>query len=59
MRKESLEFLKELVTTPSPSGFEEDIQQVCEAYATPFVDEVYKDVHGNQYYVKNIRQDVA
>lgn len=53
MRKESVEFLKKLVTTPSPSGFEAEAQQVCRAYAEPFSDEVYKDVHGNQYHVKN------
>lgn len=53
MRKASIEFLKNLVTTPSPSGFEEKIQAVCADYAAPYVDEVYKDVHGNQYAVRN------
>ena len=53
MRKESLDFLKELVTTPSPSGFEEAVQKVCNQYAAPYVDKVYKDVHGNQYAVRN------
>jgi endoglucanase len=53
MRKESLEFLKTLVTTPSPSGFEEEIQAVCKNYVTSYVDDVFKDVHGNQYAVRN------
>jgi len=53
MRKESLEFLKNLVTTPSPSGFESEIQKVCASYVKPYVDKVYKDVHGNQYAVRN------
>jgi len=53
MRKESLGFLRALVTTPSPSGFEEEVQKVCRKYVEPFVDKVYKDVHGNQYAVKN------
>jgi len=53
MRKESLNFLKQLLSTPSPSGFEEKIQQVCKAYAKPYVEKIYKDVHGNQYHVKN------
>jgi len=53
MRKESYAFLRTLLDTPSPSGFEEQIQQVCRAYAEPFVDKVFKDVHGNQYYVRN------
>jgi len=53
MRNESLEFLKRLVTTPSPSGFEEEVQEVCRHYAQPNADRIYKDVHGNQYAVKN------
>ncbi|HRK35166.1 MAG TPA: M42 family metallopeptidase [Candidatus Hydrogenedentes bacterium] len=53
MRKQSLDFLKKLLSTPSPSGFEERIQAVCKAYAKPYVDKIYKDVHGNQYHVKN------
>ncbi len=53
MRKESLDFLKKLVTTPSPSGFESQVQKVCAKYAKPFVDSIYKDVHGNQYHVLN------
>ncbi len=53
MRKESLDFLKKLLSTPSPSGYESEIQKVCKAYAKPFVDDIYKDVHGNQYHVRN------
>ncbi|MEA3366338.1 MAG: M42 family metallopeptidase [Candidatus Hydrogenedentes bacterium] len=53
MRKQSLEFLKTLVTTSSPSGFEEEIQSICKEYVKPYVDDVYKDVHGNQYAVRN------
>lgn len=58
MRKESLEFLRNLVTTPSPSGFESEIQKVCKAYAKPFTDKIYKDVHGNQYHVKNPKAEL-
>jgi endoglucanase len=53
MRKESLTFLKKLLSTPSPSGFEPKIQKVCKDYAAPYVDKIYKDVHGNQFHVKN------
>ena len=53
MRKASLKFLKDLLSTPSPSGFESDIQKVVELYVAPLVDTVYKDVHGNQYAVRN------
>lgn len=53
MRKESLTFLKKLLSTPSPSGYESKIQKVVKSYVSPYVDEVYKDVHGNQYSVRN------
>ncbi|MBP8128921.1 MAG: M42 family metallopeptidase [Candidatus Hydrogenedentes bacterium] len=53
MRQESLDFLKRLLSTPSPSGFEERVQAACREYVAPYVDEVYKDVHGNQYAVRN------
>jgi endoglucanase len=53
MRKESLAFLKNLLSTASPSGSEERIQEVCKRYAKPYVDQIYKDVHGNQYHVRN------
>lgn len=55
MRKESLDFLKKLLDTPSPSGSESKIQAICKAYARPYVNSIYKDVHGNQIYVKNPR----
>jgi len=58
MRKESLDFLKKLLATPSPSGFEEKIQRVCRKYMEPLVDEIYNDVHGNQYHVLNKGADL-
>lgn len=53
MRKESLAFLESLIATASPSGSEEKIQEVCKSYVAPYVEKVYKDVHGNQYAVRN------
>jgi len=53
VRKDSLTFLTKLVTTPSPSGFEQEVQKVCRDYVTPYVDKVHKDVHGNQFAVRN------
>jgi putative aminopeptidase FrvX len=53
MRKQSLDFLKSLLATPSPSGFESPIQKVVAEYVKPFVDKSYKDVHGNHYAVRN------
>ncbi len=58
MRKESYAFLKQLLATPSPSGFEEEIQKVCADYVAPYADAVYKDRHGNQYHVKNKDADL-
>lgn len=58
MRKESLQFLKKLLSTPSPSGFESSIQKVCAAYMEPYADKIYKDVHGNQYYVRNEKAEL-
>ncbi len=58
MRKQSLDFLQSLLSTPSPSGYEQEIQKVCRAYAEPFTEEIYKDVHGNQYHVVNKKADI-
>ena len=43
----SLEFLKLLLDTPSPSGYEQQIQSVVREYAGGFADDVRTDVHGN------------
>lgn len=43
----SLGFLKELLSTPSPSGFESKIQKVVMDFAQPFSDEIRIDRHGN------------
>jgi len=42
-----LEFLKTLLNTPSPSGYEEPIQQVVRDYAADWADDVKTDLHGN------------
>lgn len=53
MRQESLEFLKQLIETPSPSGFEQPAQRVVRDYIAPYADELRTDVHGNVIAVKN------
>lgn len=53
MRKESLQFLKDLIAAPSPSGFEQPAQRVVRARMEQFADEVTTDVHGNVTCVKN------
>ncbi|MFO0968597.1 MAG: M42 family peptidase [Gemmataceae bacterium] len=47
MHEPSYAFLKRLLTTPSPSGFERQIQDVVRAWAKPLAIEVRTDRHGN------------
>ena len=47
------EFLKRLLDTPSPSGYERPIQDVVRAYAAGFADTVATDLHGNVIAAKN------
>ncbi len=47
MRKESLQFLRKLIETPSPSGFEQPAQKLIRQYMKKYADEVRTDVHGN------------
>lgn len=53
MQKDSLEFLKALIDTPSPSGFEQPAQELYEERVRPYVDDIRKDVHGNVIAVRN------
>jgi tetrahedral aminopeptidase len=47
MQDASLTFLKTLLKTPSPSGFERPIQEVVRAWAQPLAVEMRTDRHGN------------
>jgi putative aminopeptidase FrvX len=53
MRPESLEFFKNIVNTPSPSGYEERAAQVYREYTAQFADKVHTDVHGNTMAILN------
>jgi len=53
MRAESLDFLKTLCNTPSPSGYEEKAAQVYRDYTKGFADEIRTDQHGNVYAILN------
>lgn len=53
MRPESADFLQSLLEAPSPSGFEQSVQQIVRSYAEPWADEIRTDVHGNVIAVKN------
>lgn len=53
MRDESLEFLRILVNTPSPSGHEARGQRVWLEYVRAFADETFSDAYGNCVAVLN------
>ena len=47
MRPDSLTFLRTLLDTPSPSGYERAGQQVWLSYVRPFADRCWNDAYGN------------
>ncbi|WP_339727606.1 M42 family metallopeptidase [uncultured Gimesia sp.] len=47
MDAQSLDFLKKLLHSPAPSGYEGPIQEVVREYVGEFADEVKTDLHGN------------
>lgn len=53
MRDESLNFLRTLVNTPSPTGHEARGQRVWLDYVTQFADTTYSDAYGNCVAVLN------
>lgn len=53
MQPASLEFFKQILETPSPSGFEAELQRRVRSRAEGFADEVTTDLHGNLIAVKN------
>jgi len=53
MRESSLNFLRTLVNTPSPTGHEVRGQRVWLDYVTPFADETFSDAYGNCVAVLN------
>jgi endoglucanase len=48
-----IDFLKKLVTTPSPSGFEQPVQELVRGKFEGSVDELKTDVHGNVIGIRN------
>ncbi len=49
MNPESKAFLRQLVETPSPSGYEHEVQKLVRARMAPWCDEVRTDVMGNVF----------
>jgi endoglucanase len=40
-------FFKEILETPSPSGYEQPVQEIVRKYVAKFADDVRTDLHGN------------
>jgi len=53
VRDESFAFLKKIVDTPGPSGFEQQVQKIFREQVRSYVDDVRTDVMGNVLAVKN------
>lgn len=53
MDESGLAFFKRTLHTPSPSGYENPLQELVRDYAAGFADEVRTDVHGNVIAVRN------
>ncbi len=47
MNESRVSFLRQLVASPAPSGFEQPVQQVIREEITHYSDEIRTDVHGN------------
>lgn len=53
MEAKAREFLTRLLETPSPSGYEQPVQQVVRTYAAEFADQIRTDLHGNVIAARN------
>ena len=47
MIDKALEFFKNILETPSPSGYEQPVQNIVRAYVSEFADTIENDSHGN------------
>lgn len=47
MDNSAKKFFQDILETPSPSGYEQPVQEIVRAYVKKFADEVRTDLHGN------------
>jgi tetrahedral aminopeptidase len=47
MDRTAKKFFKDILETPSPSGYEQPVQEIVRQYVADFADEVRTDLHGN------------
>ena len=53
MDSDAQAFLERILETPSPSGYESQLQQIIRVHAADFADDVTTDVHGNVIALRN------
>jgi endoglucanase len=53
MNSDSKDFLRQLVETPSPSGYEHNVQRLVRERIRPWCDEVRTDLMGNVFGIRN------
>ncbi len=53
MDPRALDFFRNILETPSPSGYERPVQDIVRAYTSEFADDVTTDVHGNVIAARN------
>ncbi|MFL5330658.1 MAG: M42 family metallopeptidase [Gemmataceae bacterium] len=56
MHDASYQFLKDLLATPSPSGYERPVQDIVRKWAGQYADEVTTDRHGNVIAIRRPRE---
>ncbi len=55
MERSAKKFFKDMLETPSPSGYEQPVQEIVRKYVAEFADEVRTDLHGNVIAAANAR----
>lgn len=55
MQDDSFEFLRQIVNTPGPSGYEQAVQKVFRERIQPYADEVRTDIMGSVIAAKNLQ----
>src|SRR4029078_2902865 len=53
MERSAKKFFKDILETPSPSGYEQPVQEIVRQYAAECADQVSTDMHGNVIAVCN------
>jgi endoglucanase len=53
MNADALDFLRRILETPSPSGYEQPVQAIVREYVAGFSDSVTTDAHGNVIVARN------